>query len=66
MYMQHIMTGILCGKCRDGKGLSALLDNCKSCGKINLLLIPTLGMSTVPLSEATKAIILKNIAKIFE
>ena len=38
-----IMIGILCGKCQDGKGLSALLNKCKSCGKINLLLIPALG-----------------------
>ena len=40
----YIMIGILCGKCQDGKGLSALLNKCKSCGKIKLLLIPALGI----------------------
>ena len=39
------MTGILCGKCQDGKGLSVLLNKCKSCSKFNLLLIPALGIS---------------------
>ena len=38
-----VMTGILCGKCQDGKGPSALLNKCKSCKAINLLLIPALG-----------------------
>ena len=38
------MTGTLCGKCQDGKGLSVLLNRCKSCSKFNLLLIPALGI----------------------
>ena len=38
------VTGILCGKCQDGKGLSVLLNKCKSCSKFNLLLISALGI----------------------
>ena len=37
------ITGILCGKCQHGKGISVLLNNCKYCGAENLLLIPALG-----------------------
>ena len=38
-------TGLLCGKCRHDKGVSVLLNNCKSCGTVNLLLILALGIA---------------------
>ena len=38
-------TGPLCGKCRHDKGVSVLLNNCKSCGTVNLLLILALGVA---------------------
>jgi len=38
-----ITTELLCGKCRHGKGVSVLLNNCKSCEAANLLLILALG-----------------------
>ena len=37
--------GFLCGRCRYDKGVSVLLNNCKSCGTANLLLILALGMT---------------------
>ena len=37
------MIGILCGKCRDGKGVSVLLNDCVSCHDAQGLLI--LGLS---------------------
>lgn len=40
------MTGFLCGKCQNDKGISVLLNNCKSCGTVNLLLIVALGTAT--------------------
>ena len=49
-YLYLCVIGILCGKCQDGKGLSALLNKCKSCGKINLLLIPALGIQMYQLA----------------
>ena len=39
------MTGLLCGRCRHDKGVSVLLNNCKSCGAANVLLILALGMT---------------------
>ena len=39
------MTGLLCGRCRHDKGVSVLLNNCKSCGAANVLLIMALGMT---------------------
>ena len=38
-----LITGYLCGQCRDDKGVSALLNNCVSCGYVNILLIIALG-----------------------
>ena len=35
--------GYLCGQCRNGKGVSALLNNCVSCGRTSILLIIALG-----------------------
>ena len=37
------ITGFLCGKCQHDKGVSVLLNNCKSCGAENLLLLLALG-----------------------
>lgn len=31
--------GILCGRCQDGKGFSAILNHCVSCSNKNLLLV---------------------------
>ena len=36
--------GFLCGRCRYDKGVSVLLNNCKSCGTANLLLVLALGL----------------------
>ena len=36
--------GYLCGQCRNGKGVSALLNNCVSCERTSVLLIIALGM----------------------
>ena len=46
-----IFKGYLCGQCQDDKGVSALLNNCVSCGYVNILLIIALGehIDTVPL-----------------
>lgn len=38
----HEHTGVLCGECRNGMGVSALLNRCVDCGDINALLIVTL------------------------
>ena len=38
-----MITGYLCGQCRDDRGVSVLLNNCVSCGYANILLIITLG-----------------------
>ena len=43
--LKHFMTGLLCGRCQHDKGVSVLLNNCKSCGGANLLLIVALGMT---------------------
>ena len=39
------LTGILCGECRDGKGVSALLSNCVSCSNVQGLLLLALSMN---------------------
>ena len=46
-----IIKGYLCGQCRGDKGVSALLNNCVTCGYFNILLIIALGeyIDTVPL-----------------
>ena len=38
-----IYVGYLCGQCRNGKGVSALLNNCVSCERTSVLLIIALG-----------------------
>ena len=35
--------GYLCGQCLNGRGVSALLNNCVSCGMTSVLLIIALG-----------------------
>ena len=35
--------GLLCGQCRNGKGVSALLNKCVLCGRTSVLLIIALG-----------------------
>ena len=35
--------GYLCGQCGNGKGVSALLNNCVSCERASILLIIALG-----------------------
>ena len=37
------LIGILCGECGNGKGVSALLNNCVTCSNNNIALIPLLG-----------------------
>ena len=39
--------GYLCGQCRNGKGVSALLNKCVSCGNASVLLIIALGRQYV-------------------
>ena len=41
----YIVIGYLCGQCRGDRGVSALLNNCVSCGYVNILLIIALGYS---------------------
>jgi len=36
-------TGYLCGDCRDGKGVSALLNHCVDCSNVFGMLIGVLG-----------------------
>ena len=36
------MPGDLCGECKDGKGVSALLNRCTHCSDVSGLLIPLL------------------------
>ena len=45
------ITGLLCGMCQHDKGVSVLLNNCKSCGAENILLIPALGKYCYEVSE---------------
>ena len=45
MYVLSVIKGYLCGQCRGDKGVSALLNNCMSCGYVNILLIVALGNS---------------------
>ncbi|XP_065904297.1 uncharacterized protein [Dysidea avara] len=51
--------GYLCGKCRDDKGVSGLLNNCVECGHVNTMLIVALVaaniivISLILLSSAT-------------
>ena len=40
------VTGILCGECRDGMGVSALFNNCVSCHNAHGLLILALSRFT--------------------
>ena len=37
-----ICIGYLCGDCKDGKGVSALLNNCVNCNNVNGILIAVL------------------------
>ena len=37
-----ICIGYLCGDCKDGKGVSALLNNCVDCSDVNGILIAVL------------------------
>ena len=39
--------GYLCGECRSGKAVSALLNRCVSCEKISVLLIVALGKKQI-------------------
>ena len=41
--LSNTTTGYLCGDCRDGKGVSALLNNCVDCSNVNSILIAALG-----------------------
>ena len=43
LFTLFIVEGYLCGQCRDDKGVSVLLNNCVSCGYVNILLIIALG-----------------------
>ena len=43
MHVLSVVKGYLCGQCRGNKGVSALLNNCVSCGYVNVLLIVALG-----------------------
>ena len=38
-----LCAGVLCGKCPNGTGVSALLSRCVTCSNKNLLLVVTLG-----------------------
>ena len=38
-----LLLGYLCGQCGNGKGVSALLNKCVSCGNASVLLIIALG-----------------------
>ena len=38
--------GILCGECKNKLGVSVLLNECVSCDKTNIILIPALGNNT--------------------
>ena len=40
--LSNTTTGYLCGDCRDGKGVSALLNNCVDCSNTNSVLIAVL------------------------
>ena len=39
----YLYVGFLCGKCRNGSGVSVLLNKCVSCGHVNILYIIALG-----------------------
>lgn len=41
-----MLLGHLCGQCHNGKGVSALLNKCVSCGNASVLLIIALGMQS--------------------
>ena len=43
MYISKPTTGYLCGDCRDGKGVSTLLNRCVDCSGVNSILIAALG-----------------------
>ena len=42
-----VLLGYLCGQCHNGKGVSALLNKCVSCGNASILLIIALGRQYV-------------------
>ncbi len=42
MYI-FIITGFLCGECKDGKGVSALLNYCVTCEDASGILVIALG-----------------------
>ncbi len=41
-----LYTGVLCGECEDGYGVSALFSNCVTCNNAFSILIIVLGKST--------------------
>ena len=41
-YFNYLYVGYLCGDCRDGKGVSTLLNHCVDCSNINILLLAAL------------------------
>ena len=43
----YVLLGYLCGQCGNGKGVSALLNKCVSCGNASVLLIIALGRQYV-------------------
>ena len=47
----HSLLGVLCGDCRDGAGVSALLNQCVSCNDAYGLLIAALSKSDTLLHE---------------
>lgn len=60
------ITGFLCGKCQYDKGVSVLLNNCKSCGTANSLLILALGIATViNFTIKFNALIVTVVANVF-
>ncbi len=50
------ITGVLCGECEGGYGVSALLSNCVTCSDAYSLLIVILGESVSTLTTALQAI----------
>ena len=47
MFTLHVIfIGYLCGGCHGDKGLSVLLNNCVSCGSVNVLLLVALSKSS--------------------
>ena len=46
LFLCYSNTGLLCGMCKEGNGVSTLLNTCQSCISVGWLLIIILGMCT--------------------